>query len=94
MIIGEKIIVSKFLFRNRTCRQIKDSSLYEVYKHWDECTFSGNQLKEVYVIGIRYLSNGIAHNNKEESFFEPTERFKAFLVVESLYTKPFYVKCN
>lgn len=50
------------------------------------------EIKEVIVIGIRTLSNGINYYSDGGTFYEPREFFKAALVVESLSRNPFYIK--
>lgn len=90
MQIGDKIIVNSQLIRQRSYKQIEGGSLTECLKYWNEYFFEKDE--KVSIIGVRYLSDGIVHNNNEESFFEPTKRFKALLVVKNLHTKPFYVK--
>jgi len=47
--------------------------------------------KNVRVIGIRTLSNGNVDYG-EGAIYEPTEFFKALLVVEKMSSNPFYIK--
>jgi len=46
--------------------------------------------KECILIGVRTLSNGVS-DYSEGTYYEPKEYFKAYLVVESLNRKPFFV---
>ena len=59
---------------------------------WESCP-----IKEitVYIIGIRTLANGYVEGESDEGFyFDVQETIKAYLVVENLYRKPFYILRN
>lgn len=78
MKFGQKIIVSHKLIRTRE----KDR------KQWVERKIKP---KQVMVIGKRTLRNGFIDYTEEYIAFSGTESFSAFLVVENMREKPFYV---
>ena len=62
----------------------------EYYKKWNVLEMKP---KTVIVIGKRTLHNGITHFDHEDgTWFEYKEVVHAYLVVEKMNTKPFYIE--
>lgn len=81
---GQQITVLHKLVR--TCEFVN----YQHHKKWEVVTTTP---KLVMVIGKRTLYNGITHFDGEDgTWFEFKEPVNAYLVVENMKNKPFYIE--
>ena len=79
--IGQKILIKSCLKRLR------------IYRKREWLDFYFDKPKEVFIVGIRTLSDGEVDGSDEDGyFFVANNRFKALLVTESIYRKPFLVR--
>lgn len=88
MKLGQKITVDSFLVRKEIMKG-NGTPFKNEWKIWNDINFEAP--KEVLVIGVRTLSNGIVFWDNMRIYM-PKEYFKALLVVEKLSSKPFYIK--
>ncbi|KKM99868.1 hypothetical protein LCGC14_1143460 [marine sediment metagenome] len=80
MKLGQKVLINHYL------RRIwKESGA----KCWETILI---ETKEVLLIGIRTLSDGIMQWEGDYYSYSPTNFFKGYLVVNDLKRKPFFVK--
>lgn len=85
--VGQKIIITKRLERKTEWRfQSDESPIKDEWLLWKERA----SLNEVYIVGIRNVSDGIMHRCSEGSMYEPKIYRRVLLVTHGLYTKPFY----
>lgn len=84
MTLGQKIIID-----HKLKRVVKpyDKPRHES-KIWEK---QKTETKECILIGIRTLSNGVSDYSDGYCTYEPKEYLKAYLVVESINRKPFFV---
>lgn len=59
------------------------------YKYWNLQKL--NSRKTVKVIGVRTISDGKAYYMEGPKVYDVYKTYKAILVVDSLYNKPFYI---
>lgn len=89
-ILGDKIIIDHYLKRKTEYKPCEEYPYTKRHKEWIEVKFKEPQV--VMIIGVRNLCNGTTFREDSNNFFEPEEYFKAYLVVDSLYRKPFLCK--
>jgi len=87
--IGQKIIITSYLKRVK----IRGNYHTRTRKVWQEVKL--NKEIEVYVIGLRSLSNGwIDYMGEEGTIYNADNWIKTILVVKNLYSKPFPISTN
>lgn len=86
---GEKITISHKLKRVETINRTPGQ--YDVYKEWKPVDLP--KPTEVIVIGKRQLSDGEVFRGYggEPTTFQSKVRFKAYLVVANMNTRPFFI---
>jgi hypothetical protein len=89
----QKITIDSKLHRSRGYQSYGDIGWRVRTRFWEDRKFREGVTKEVIVIGVRTLSNGKTEYEEEVgNMYTPITYFKALLVVESLSSKPFYIK--
>lgn len=89
--LGDKIKVDSILKRVVKYSEPNEYGINKRLKVWKNVPLK--ESKTAIIIGIRNLSNGYTDHDREAGdIYNPTEYFKALLVVSSLSNVPYFVE--
>lgn len=90
--LGQQITVESVLKRKTKYSTPNEYGRSKRLKVWEKVPLK--QSKTAIIIGIRNLSNGNTDYDSEVGYmYNPTEYFKALLVVSNLKNAPYFVEC-
>ena len=88
--LGQKVIITQVLKRTIEYRKENETDYRSTrHKFWKVTDLK--KPREVMIVGVRTLSNGITQYDSEAgNMYDPKDYFKALLVTGTLREKPFF----